>query len=149
MEDLRSVRSTISWNLKPCILRLFSWTPYFNPNIQRQTGAQCWLRILGLPQEYWRLRILFAIAGSIGTPICLDEATNKKAFERSYGHFARVLIDVDLTSNFRDKFLVEREDFAFFMGIQYEKLPDFCTSCQNIGHTLANCRRQKDVSKGE
>lgn len=75
----------------------------------------------------------------MGVPICLDEATSKRAF----GHFARVLIDLDLKSKLRDKILVEREDFAFFAFVDYERLPEFCSSCQTIGHSLVNCLRSK------
>lgn len=87
-EDLISVRSIGSWNLKLGILRLSTWTPDFNPNIQKYTHSQCWIRIIGLAQEYWRAKIIFAIAGGVGMPISLDEQTIKKAF----GHYARVLI---------------------------------------------------------
>lgn len=74
-EDLRSVWAIGSWNLKPGFLRLSSWSPDFNPNLQKQTHAQCWVCISGLPQEYWSPKIIFAIAGGIGTPIAIDEAT--------------------------------------------------------------------------
>lgn len=30
------------------------------------------------------------------------------------------------------------------MGVEYEKLTPFCTFCQNIGHTLANCKRNSN-----
>ncbi|XP_019418539.1 PREDICTED: uncharacterized protein LOC109329320 [Lupinus angustifolius] len=50
------------------------------------------MRILGLPLEYWSARILFSIAGGLGVPISLDDATSS----RSFGHFARILVDVDL-----------------------------------------------------
>ncbi|MCI15801.1 defensin-like protein, partial [Trifolium medium] len=43
-------------------------------------------------QEYWRPRTLFEIAGGVGTPLTLDAATKN----RSFGHYARILVDVDL-----------------------------------------------------
>lgn len=138
-EDLRSVWSIGQWNLKPGLLRLFSWSQDFNPKHQNQTNAQCWVRIYGLPQEYWRPKIVFTIAGGLGIPICLDEATSK----RTFGHFARVLVDIDLNSNLQNRILVDRDDFAFFVDVEYKRLPDFCTSCQNIGHSLANCKRKQ------
>lgn len=72
IEDLRCVQSVGLWNLKPGNLRLFSWTKDFNPNVQ-----QVWVRFFGLPQEYWRPKTIFAIAGGLGIPTCLDEATSK------------------------------------------------------------------------
>jgi len=72
LEDLQSVRSVGSWNLNPGLLKLFTWTKEFNPNIQQQSSEKVWLRIYGLSQGYWRPKILFAIASYVGTPICTD-----------------------------------------------------------------------------
>lgn len=121
------------------MLRLSSWTPNFNPDSIRQTYAQCWVRFHGLPREYWCPKILFEIGGGIGIPIALDEATMK----RSFGHFARILIEIDLNSNLRDKILVEHEGYAFFVEVEYERLPFFCTACQAIGHDISNCKRKQ------
>lgn len=84
------------------------------------------------------LRYSFAIAVDIGAPIVLDEATNKKMF----GHFARVLVDVDLSGSLREQILVEREGFSFFVGIEYENMSFFCSICQIIGHSIDKCRSQ-------
>lgn len=65
----------------------------------------------------------------------MDEATSKKTFR----HFARVLIDLDLNSKLRSQILVEREDYAFFACVEYERLLEFYTSCQSVGHSLGNC----------
>lgn len=37
-----------------------------------QTLAKVWVKIHGISQEYWRPRIIFAIAGSLGTLIYID-----------------------------------------------------------------------------
>ncbi|XP_019435946.1 PREDICTED: uncharacterized protein LOC109342412 [Lupinus angustifolius] len=137
LEDMRTVCSTGTWSLKPGILRLFLWTPDFNPNLQKQTHSQSWIRILGLPQEYWSPRILFSIAGGIGTPISLDSATSN----RTFGHYAKVLVEINLLGDLPEQILVEREGFAFFVGIEYENLPGICTGCNAIGHTVSQCRK--------
>ncbi|XP_058741655.1 uncharacterized protein LOC131614043 [Vicia villosa] len=69
-EDMRRVRASGSISLNPGILKLFAWTRDFNPSLQNNTSAQVWVRFFGLSQEYWRPRILFAIASCVGTPIC-------------------------------------------------------------------------------
>lgn len=69
IDDLRSVRSNGAWNLNPGLLRLFRWSPDFNPFNHNQTHSQVWVRFHYLPLEYWHPRILFEIAGTIGTPI--------------------------------------------------------------------------------
>ncbi|MCI08844.1 NADPH:quinone oxidoreductase-like, partial [Trifolium medium] len=115
-----------------------AWTADFNPHTVQHTIAQTWIRIHGLAREYWRPTILFEIAGALGIPLALDEATMK----RTFGHFARVLIEVDLNSDLHERILVERNAFDFYVDIEYEKLPLFCNSCQIIGHSVKNCKYQ-------
>ncbi|XP_045831223.1 uncharacterized protein LOC123922559 [Trifolium pratense] len=145
VEDVRRVRSVASWSLNPGYLKLFTWTNDFNLNAQHHTTAQVWIRISGLAQEYWRKNIIFAIVSSIGTPIYVDANTSKSVFERSFGHYARILVDVDLSVQLRYQLLVERKGFAFFVEIEYENLPDFCDYCKHIGHNNANCKQNKTV----
>jgi hypothetical protein len=141
IEDARRVRSVGSWVLNPGLLKLFPWTKDFSPALQSNTSAQVWLKIHGLAQEYWRKRIIFAIASSVGTPICVDSVTSKPAIERTFGHFARVLIDIDLSKELRYEVLVERTGYAFFVELEYENLPDFCVFCKAVGHNVEVCRK--------
>ncbi|KAK2357455.1 hypothetical protein QL285_094721 [Trifolium repens] len=141
LEDVRRVRSIPSWNINPGMLKLFAWTKDFNPKLQHNTSAQVWVKFFGLSQEYWHKNILFAIASSIGTPICIDSVTAKPMHETTFGQFARVLVDMDLSQPLRFKVLVERKGFAFFVELEYENVPDFCNNCQVIGHHVDNCRR--------
>jgi hypothetical protein len=147
LEDVRRVRSVASWNLNPGFLKLFAWSGDFNPNLQKNSTAQVWVRLYGLSQEYWRPKILFAIASSIGTPICTDAIAAKPMFDRTFGHYARVLVDMDLTQTLRNKVLVERKGFAFYVEFDYENLPDFCTHCNMVGHYLENCKKLKIVDE--
>lgn len=140
LEDLKRVRSSASWNLNPGVLKLFTWTRDFCTSYQNSTSAQVWVRIYGLPQEYWRPKILFAIANSAGTPICTDAASTKPMMERTFGQFARVLVDMDVTQELRYKVLVERKGYAFFVDLDYENIPDFCDYCKKIGHHVSACK---------
>jgi len=92
-DDLRTVWAKGTFNLKPGLLRLFEWSKDFSAHTQRQTHAQVWVRLLELPQEYWMDRTLREIASAIGTPMLIDSATQNRVF----GHYARVLVDMDLS----------------------------------------------------
>lgn len=89
--------------------------------------------------------MIFTIAGSLGIPICLDEATCKMTF----GHFARVLVDIDLKGNLHDRVLVEKVGFAFFLCADYEKLPPFCSYCQYTSHSNAICKKHHNSNHVE
>lgn len=144
-DDLRSVWAVGTWSLKPGLLRLSQWTADFNPKNQKQTHVQCWVRLYDLPKEYWRPRILFEIASAIGTPISINEVTQKRVF----GHYARVLVDFDLTAEPVKDILVEREKYAFYIGVDYEKLPPFCNFCHSIGHSIAQCNRKEGAGQSK
>jgi hypothetical protein len=103
--------------------------------------VQVWMRIHGLSQEYWRKRIIFAIASSVGTPICVDAVTSKPAIERTFGHYARVLVDIDVSNDLKYEVLVERKGFAFVVEFEYENLPEFCNYCKIVGHNISVCRK--------
>lgn len=63
--------------------------------------------------------------------------------ERSFGHYVRILVDMELNKDLVHKILVERKGFAFFVDIEYEALPDFCTNCQVTGHHVQICKKLK------
>lgn len=54
----------------------------------------------------------------------------------------RLLVDLELTNDLRYNVLVERKGFAFFVVLEYENLPNFCSSCNTIGHNLNNFKRR-------
>jgi hypothetical protein len=141
LEDVKRVRYVPSWNLNPGLLKLFAWTKDFNPKLQHNTSAQVWVKIYGLSQEYWHKNILFTIAGSLGTPICIDSVTAKPMHERTFGQFARVLVDIDLLQPLRYKLLVERKGYAFFVELEYEYIPEFCHGCKVIGYNFDQCKK--------
>jgi len=85
-----------------------------------------------LPLEYWQPRILFEIAGAIGTPIIIDQHT----INHSFGHYARVLVDINMAGFLPDSLWVERENFTFDIEIEYEKRPTFVSLAILLGILL-------------
>ena len=58
----------------------------------------------------------------------------------SFGHYARVLVDINLAGFLPDSLMVEREEFAFDIEIEYEKMSYFCFTCNSIGHSSDHCK---------
>jgi len=81
-------------------------------------------------------RTLREIANVVGTPLLIDKAT----FRRIYGHYARILVDMDFSRKLFHEIIVERKGYAFNVEVAYEWLPEFCTHCQTIGHDVSSCR---------
>lgn len=105
--------------MKPGLLRLFRWSPEFISSSQKQTHSQVWVRFYYLPLEYWQPLNLFEIAGATGTLITIDENTKNHAF----GHYACVLVDVDMAGFLPNSLWFERENYSFEIEIEYEKPP--------------------------
>jgi len=145
--DLQIVWAMRTVNLKPGLLRLFEWSVDFDMHNHRNTHAQVWIRLMALPQEYWVERTLREIASAVGTPLVLDNATLK----RHFGHYARILVDIDFSKNIFHKILVEREGGSYSVEVAYERIPYFCSHCQTLGHDVTNCRwlypRKEHMSK--
>jgi len=137
VEDMQKIWALGVVNLKPSILCFFALTKAFKAHNQAQTHAQIWVRLLQLPQEYWRKKTLFEIASGLGTPLSIDEAT----LSRRFGMFARVLVDVDLSAKMFESVLVESEGFALPISVQYERHPLFCVQCKVLGHSTHNCKK--------
>jgi len=81
-------------------------------------------------------RTLREIASAIGTPLLIDSATQNRVF----GHYARVLVDMDLSKQIFNEVMIERTCYSFAIEVIYERLLAFCTHCKNIGHHITSCR---------
>jgi hypothetical protein len=101
-DDFRKIWAVGTVNLKPGLLRFSQWTKDFKYQTQKQTHVTIWIRLMELPQEYWRERTLKEIASAVGTPIDIDGPTRN----RTFGHYARILVDIDLSKRIYEEILV-------------------------------------------
>ncbi|PON82607.1 Zinc knuckle CX2CX4HX4C [Trema orientale] len=131
-----------SMNLKLGVLRLQPWFPNFNPHTQSSTNAQVWVRFHELPWVYWDRQILSDLARGIGVPIRFDEMT----LNGEFGHYARMLIDIDLSQPISDSLMVEVGSDCLFILLEYERLSSFCCACKFIGHEASTCRRVQKLA---
>ncbi|XP_026446720.1 uncharacterized protein LOC113347282 [Papaver somniferum] len=138
-EDVTYVRSAGACNIKPGIFHFHQWIPDFNPYKQHQTLSQVWVRIYDLSYEYWRSKTLFEISSTLGDPLYIDKAT----LIRSFGLYARVLVEIDLAKPLLYEVLIERNGYSFFVSIDYEKIPSYCSFCKTIGQEESSCKKKK------
>ncbi|KAK2657381.1 hypothetical protein Ddye_010438 [Dipteronia dyeriana] len=82
-------------------------------------------------------------ARRIGVPLRLDMAT----VEGDFKHFARVLVDIDVSIVPLSSLLLERDDsHSSFISVEYENLSAFCYTCSSFGH-LPNAYRWNKSGK--
>lgn len=143
------MQSFTTWNLNLGILKKFPWIKDFNLCLLKNSSAQVWVHIHGFPQEHWRPKFVLVIASSIGIPLCTDSASNKGCFDRTFGHYLRVLVDLELTKELSYNLLVERKGFAFFVELECKNLSKFCSNCNMIVHSVKNRKRiEEEGGKG-
>lgn len=71
----------------------------------------------------------------IGNPLIIDVATKQYVF----GHYARVLVDLDFSRRVFDEIIVEEMDFLSNWQLIMNGSPDYCTHCRMIGHDVMVC----------
>lgn len=67
-----------------------------------------------------------------------------------FGHFACMLVDVDLSANFLDFVSLDVDGQDIEIGVHYQNLPLFCTACKIIENSLSSCHlveRQHNLTK--
>lgn len=80
------------WKIFDHYLVIQRWKPDFYPTVEKISTMAVWVRLPGLPIEYFRKDILRTILDCVGTPLKLDKTT--AAVER--GKFARAAVEINL-----------------------------------------------------
>jgi hypothetical protein len=68
---------------------------------------------------------LMEIAGTIGAPLIIDVTTQK----RTFGHYARVLVNIDFPRRIFYEIMIEKDGYAFPDEVEYKWLPYFFSHC--------------------
>jgi len=95
-----------------------------------------WVQRYELGWEYWHPKLLSGIARGVGVLLKIEDATLKG----DYGHYANILIDVDLSSPLLDGLMLERNGACLFISLLYENLLEFCSTYKSVGHSNSSCQ---------
>ncbi|CAH9079315.1 unnamed protein product [Cuscuta epithymum] len=97
-----------------------------------------WVKFPNLHLKLWNEDALSEIASMVGVPLATDKVTH----DRSNHHFARVLIEVDISKQPPLSFpirLPSRKVVKQF--VVYETFPNFCFHCKIYGHHPFICNK--------
>ncbi|KAK6131524.1 hypothetical protein DH2020_034731 [Rehmannia glutinosa] len=141
-EDFNKLWMGTLWSLGGCPMRVFKWTPSFNPRIEAPL-APVWVRLPGLPIHFFDHNALFAIGMIIGTPLQVDSLTAS----RSRLSMARVCVELDLLKERIEEVVLEFDDTSHAQKITYERIPDYCTHCKHIGHSIEGCYMNGKITR--
>ncbi|CAN1125950.1 hypothetical protein LINPERHAP2_LOCUS3150 [Linum perenne] len=109
------------------------WRPHFRPEETILSTLRVWVRLPGIPFEYFDRTILQIIGDRIGRTVRIDHTT----LEGSRGNFARICVEVDLSKPLLSKYRLRRR----VRRIEYEGLHTICFTCGCYGHKDDACKQ--------
>ncbi|XP_008779513.1 uncharacterized protein LOC103699249 [Phoenix dactylifera] len=127
------------WSMAGQLLAMERWRPNFVPGAGGLGRVVVWLRLSGLPLDYWKGPTLFRIAARAGEPLAVDSFTEQGG---RFG-FARVKIALDCSAPLKPGIFLkgssEGVEDKFWQAFIYENLPAPCSKCGRIGHPTKEC----------
>ncbi|XP_057803614.1 uncharacterized protein LOC131018949 [Salvia miltiorrhiza] len=109
LEDKKTAKTNQIQELIDGQLRLREWVPKFNPYKEVSSIAQTWVHIYYLPIELWHPEVITAIGRYLGNPIKVDGCSGAG----EVGHYARVLVEIDMSLPLKDGLRMDEDDGAF------------------------------------
>lgn len=134
VEDYEYAKYEGPWMVMDHYLIVKEWVPNFDPLRDTTEKVIMWVRLPGLPAEYYNRIFLWKIGKRIGTPIKIDEATSLV----SRGKYARLCVEVDITKPLLARFKLREE----IKRIEYEGVHLVCFKCGMYGHMSDKCGKQ-------
>eukprot|EP00253_Pinus_taeda_P008955 PITA_08955 len=116
------------------------WEERYNPEKEKLLEAPLWVRLFGLPNEFWDPEILEGIGNSIGSFVKAAEATRRG----KYNSCARICVYVNLAEPLPDHVEVEYHDEVWEKPVDYEHIPFRCRKCHEYGHLVRQCPLNKE-----
>eukprot|EP00253_Pinus_taeda_P008691 PITA_08691 len=116
------------------------WEERYNPEKEKLLEAPLWVRLFGLPDEFWDPEILEGIGNSIGSFVKAAEATRRG----KYNSCARICVYVNLAEPLPDHVEVEYHDEVWEQPVDYEHIPFRCRKCHEYGHLVRQCPLNKE-----
>ena len=130
-EDVETVLKKGPWFLGDHFLSVRPWEPDFKPESAKVSSIAVWVRLSGLPIEYYNAKALQHIGKAIGNVLRIDTFTATE----SRGKFARLCIQVDV-----DKPLITTVMIGKLQQtVTYEGIHNLCFECGRMGHKREAC----------
>ncbi|KAK7856985.1 hypothetical protein CFP56_020466 [Quercus suber] len=116
---------------KDKFLAIRKWEPEFKAEEASFSSVAVWIRLPGLPIEFYEPTILKKVGSAIGPVLRIDSYTANGA----RGRFARLCVQINI-----DHPLIYSVKIGKMVQlVQYEGINMLCFSCGRLGHRLANC----------
>ncbi|GAV93070.1 DUF4283 domain-containing protein/zf-CCHC_4 domain-containing protein, partial [Cephalotus follicularis] len=126
------------WDVWGYHLVLLKWSLGMPLNLGGCKTLPVWVKLMGVPLQYWTKVGLSYIASVLGRPLYMDTSTTNR-YALSY---ARVCVEMDASSSFPPNITLDLGDGnTMEIGVEYPWRPASCSLCQVFEHSNRNCPR--------
>ncbi|XP_028752699.1 nipped-B-like protein B [Neltuma alba] len=119
------------WLVASHYLTVQTWKRNFQPWNERINRVAVWVRLPGLPGDYYDRKFFYNLGNQIGKAIKVDEMT----LTRARTMFARMCVEVDLNAPLLPSYMVDGN----ILKIEYEGLHLICFGCGKFRHNAEHC----------
>jgi hypothetical protein len=119
------------------------WHCEFHPDREPIKIRHLWLKLPGLPLQFWSREALEAIANTVGRFITVDE-DNFFSLERK---IAKVLIEINIEDGLPAEIRINWGTHVFHQRLDYVGIPFRCLKCRDTGHLKSHCPDYSGNSK--
>nr|POF20891.1 uncharacterized protein CFP56_37509 [Quercus suber] len=130
-EDLEAVLQNGPWFIGEHFLSIRPWEPDFKPELANVSSIAVWIRLSGLPIEYYNAEALYLIGKAIGNVLRVDTHIASEA----RGRFARLCVQVDVTKPLITAIKIGKLE----QTVCYEGIQRLCFDCGRVGHKRESC----------
>lgn len=110
------------------------WKPFFNPANAQVSKTMVWIRLPGLPVEFFDPELLMDMGNMVDRAIKVDEHMLKA----TRGKYARICVELDLESTLTPQIKLKGPR-DYLQKIEYEGLYAICFGCGKSGHKEVDC----------
>ncbi|XP_058775627.1 uncharacterized protein LOC131649904 [Vicia villosa] len=130
-DDKNAALADGPWFIYDHYLTVKEWSPDFHPESDAIVNVAVWIRISGLPVEYYDPKVLHVIGDLVGRTVKVD----KNTLQRERGKYARICVEVNISKPLLAMFSIKDSSYK----IEYEGLHLLCLTCGKFGHYKEGC----------
>ncbi|XP_058725648.1 uncharacterized protein LOC131596932 [Vicia villosa] len=130
-DDRNAALKKFHWFVYDHYLTVKEWSPNFHQGSGTIEKVEVWVRIAGLPIEYYDPRVLKFMGNRIRKSLKVD----KNTLLQGRGKFARLCVEVDLSNPLLAQFKIKDRKYK----VEYESLHLLCVTCGRFGHYKEGC----------
>ncbi|XP_038977257.1 uncharacterized protein LOC120107839 [Phoenix dactylifera] len=134
-DDRAAALAAGPWVVAGQLLAMEKWVPDFIPGTHSVNRTVVWVRLPGLPVEYWDMEAIRVIVAEVGNPLELDRFSHER---RRIG-YARVKVEINVRQPLIPGTIVQGVQARFWQTFAYEDLPGLCYRCARLDHLAGDC----------